>query len=141
MAIVSLSSHKFVRFPCCYYRLKNIKNKNFRVASNGVTSLRDFIRICSSVLKLKHCYRQTDMISSICALFFFARRSKPSPQSLKLTMGNSVPLVLISLPHSVKSILILPFPLPRLPPVTLISSKYPYYLHTVTVKRIRHIYL
>jgi hypothetical protein len=65
---VSLSPNKFVRFPCCYYRLKEIKNKKFRVASNGVTSLRDFIRICPSVLKLKH-KLQTDMISSTCALF------------------------------------------------------------------------
>jgi hypothetical protein len=45
MAPVSSSPHKFVRQPCCYYLLQDIKNYEVEVFSNGMTFIPNFIKI------------------------------------------------------------------------------------------------
>jgi hypothetical protein len=49
---VALTS--FVHPPCWYYRLKATKKHMFGVASNGIMSIPNLIKICEVVLELKH---------------------------------------------------------------------------------------
>jgi hypothetical protein len=69
VALVSIPPHKFVHQPCWYYRLQEIEKYDFRVDSNGITSIPNFIQICPAVLELNHADRQTDMASPICVHF------------------------------------------------------------------------
>jgi hypothetical protein len=53
VVLVSLTPHKFVHPPCCYYQLSKIKKCEFGVASNGIISILHLIKICLVVLELK----------------------------------------------------------------------------------------
>jgi hypothetical protein len=69
VALLSITSHKFVRLPCWHYRLYEIEKLDFRVVPDGITSMPNFIQIRLAVLDLNHADRQTDMISHICVHF------------------------------------------------------------------------
>jgi hypothetical protein len=60
VALVSIPPHRFVRPPCWYYRLFDIKKYDFRVDTGGIPSIPNFIQIRPSVLELNHADRQTD---------------------------------------------------------------------------------
>jgi hypothetical protein len=65
-ALVSIPPHKFVLPSCLYYRLREIKNYDFRVDPYDITSILNFIQIRPAVLELNHANRQTDVVSFIC---------------------------------------------------------------------------
>jgi hypothetical protein len=58
---IDLPPHRFEhpRRWCCH--LQGIKKYNFRVASNGITSILNFMKIRSAVLTLLYAYRRTDV--------------------------------------------------------------------------------
>jgi hypothetical protein len=51
VALVLIPPHKFVHPPCWYHQLYDLEMYNFRVNSNGITYLPNFIQICPVVLK------------------------------------------------------------------------------------------
>jgi len=50
MALVLIPPHKFVRPPYSYYTLQEIEKYDFRVDSNGIKSMPNFIQIRPAVL-------------------------------------------------------------------------------------------
>jgi hypothetical protein len=57
VSLVSIPSHKFVRPPCWYYQLQDTKEHEFRVVSNDITSIPNFIQISPAVLEVNHADR------------------------------------------------------------------------------------
>lgn len=62
-ATVSHPPHNFVSWPCWYHRLLENVVYDFKVASNGITPIQDFIIICPEVNELNHDDRQADTVS------------------------------------------------------------------------------
>jgi hypothetical protein len=75
MALVSLPLYKFLRPPCCYYRLQEIKKYEFGVATNGILPMPDFIKIRPAVLELKHADEQI-FVDQLCVCSFYAHAEK-----------------------------------------------------------------
>jgi hypothetical protein len=63
VSLVSNPPHKFVRPPCWYYWLYEIRNYDFRVGPNGITPIRNAIQIRPGVLALNRTDRRTDVVT------------------------------------------------------------------------------
>jgi hypothetical protein len=66
VAVVPLPPQKFVHPPHCYYQLKKNKKFKFKLASEGITFISNFIKIRLGVLESKHADRRTNVTIRIC---------------------------------------------------------------------------